>query len=539
MDWGRDGRLFGTFLHYNSSRTVASVFTAQTTAPTNPAAWTYETSAGTALTTNLPAFVYSDQPWLGSGPTPADPLATSVAVAYDNFNISYTNVEARAATSPGHDPIAFDRDAPEHVDGQRFNGTMNPGNRLAVGPDGTIWNVHQRVVTDTGTVKQLVYLVNASFDGGQTFAIGNSNHASGARTVTGNRLQLSGERREDRRCQRAAGRHRRDHRGLRHRKCMDRLRRAQHPVRRRPVVPRAGDEDREQPDRRHAARDLTRHHWVVPAFGCRSPQRRSRGAVHHPQRLDLLVDARSDDRWGCNPGQVHHPDVVHLAFPEQRSLEPADPRRLRPATRGRVRVLRRLPRARGGVNSVNSIDPYFLRATAFAACTPPAIAALAPAAVCAGAATFSLGLQGSGFTNGAVARAAGSLRDTTYVSPASVTMEVRASDVASPGPVPIDLIGAVPAGGRTNTLALIAEAPASSPGASLAGSRTVTDVQLDWDASAGATGYSVLRCTATAGACAPMPIASPATNSYLDPVVADSDSYWYLVAATNSCGAVP
>ena len=141
--------------------------------------------------------------------------------------------------------------------------------------------------------------------------------------------------------------------------------------------------------------------------------------------------------------------------------------------------------------------------------------------------------------NGAVARAAESLRSTTYASPASVTMDVHASDIASPGPVPIDLIGAVPAGGRTNTLALIAEAPAASPGASLVASRTVTDVQFDWAASAGATGYSVLRCTATGGACTPVPIASPPTNSYLDPVIADSDSYWYLVAATNSCGATP
>jgi cellulose 1,4-beta-cellobiosidase len=131
------------------------------------------------------------------------------------------------------------------------------------------------------------------------------------------------------------------------------------------------------------------------------------------------------------------------------------------------------------------------------------------------------------------------LRGTTYISPASVTMDVYASDIASPGLVSIDVIGAVPAGGRTNTLSLIAEAPADSPGASLAGSRTVTDVQLDWAASAGATGYSVLRCTATGGACTPVPIASPATNSYLDPVAADPDSYWYLVAATNSCGAVP
>ena len=539
MDWGRDGRLFATFLHYNSAGTVASVFTAQTTAPTNPAAWTYETAAGTALTTNLPAYVYSDQPWLGSGPTPADPLTTSVAVAYDNFNVSYTQVEARAATSPGHDPVAFDRDAPEHGDGQRFNGSMNPGNRLAVGPDGTIWNVHQRLVSDTGAVKQLVYLVTASFDGGQTFAIGNSNHASGARTVTGTVFSFQGNGAK------IGG-----------------------------VNALLGGIDAITVD------SVTGNAWIV--YGARSTQigidrlflvpvtkTGSSLTVGTPRAISpattgsylpsvavlpngevgvlFITLSGSTFSWmlvqTTDGGATLAKSTTLTSFTSPFPNSGASNQRIL----GDYIQLRAVgcefygafPARGAGVNSVNGIDPYFLRATAATECVPPAIAALVPPAVCAGGAEFSLGLQGSGFTNGAVARAAASLRDTTYVSSSSVTMEISASDIASPGPVPIDLIGAVPAGGRTNALSLVAEAPPDSPGASLVASRTVTDVQFDWAASVGATGYSVLRCTATGGACTPVPIASPATNSYLDPVIADSDSYWYVVAATNSCGAVP
>lgn len=539
MDWGRDGRLFGTFLHYNSAGTVASVYTAQTTSPTNPAAWTYETSGGTAQTTNLPAFIYSDQPWVWSGPTPGDVTATTVSVAYDNFNAPYTSVEARAASSPGHDPLAFDYDAPTNGDGQRFNDSMNPGNRLAIGPDGTIFNVHQRIVTDLGAVKQLVYLVTASFDGGQTFAIANSNHASGARTVTGTVYSFQGNG------SKIGG-----------------------------VNALLGGTDAITVD------PVTGNAWIV--YG-------ARGTQIGVDRLFLVPVTKSGTSLTVGTARAISPSTTGSYLPSVAVLPNGEVAVLFVTLSGSTfswmlvqttdggatlaksttltsftspfandgtsnqRILGdyvqlravgcefygAFPARGAGVNSVNSIDPYFLRATAATACAPPTIATLVPNAVCAGGASFSLGLQGTGFASGAVGRAAFSLRDTQYVSPASATMTVTASDIASAGLVRIDLMGAVPAGGLTNALPLLAETAAGSPGASLAGARNASNVQLDWSATAGATGYSVLRCTATGGACTPAPIASPATATYLDPVAADSETYWYLVAATNSCGAVP
>jgi hypothetical protein len=118
-------------------------------------------------------------------------------------------------------------------------------------------------------------------------------------------------------------------------------------------------------------------------------------------------------------------------------------------------------------------------------------------------------------------------------------MTVEAADIASPGTATIDLLGAVPAGGLTGGLPLVVEPPAASPGASLVAAKNGSDLRLDWAAAGGASRYDVLRCASTAGACAPAPLAAPAVNTYLDPVLANPDSYWYLIEAVNSCGGTP
>jgi beta-glucanase (GH16 family) len=60
-------------------------------------------------------------------------------------------------------------------------------------------------------------------------------------------------------------------------------------------------------------------------------------------------------------------------------------------------------------------------------------------------------------------------------------------------------------------------------------------VYLNWDASTtGAIGYNVKRATRSGGSYTN--VASPATNSYLDPDISNCASYYYVVSATNSFG---
>ena len=110
--------------------------------------------------------------------------------------------------------------------------------------------------------------------------------------------------------------------------------------------------------------------------------------------------------------------------------------------------------------------------------------------------------------------------------------------MASQGSVNVDLLNASPAAGLSGAVALPIESPAASPGASLLVSKGGGNIALAWNASAGATRYNVKRCTA-AGPCTPAPIATPATNAYSEPTEHDGHSYWYLIEAVNSCGAVP
>src|SRR5262245_6233102 len=168
MDWGRNGILYGTFLHVGGG--VQTVFSAQSTNPADPSAWVYRAPGGVAQATNLPAFVTVDQPWIHSGPLPGDNGQTHVAVAYDNFDAGFVNSQIRAADSPGASPLDFTREPAANSDFQQPNDGMNPGTRIAVGPDGKIFVVYQRYVGGASTIKQLTYLINVSIDGGQTWS---------------------------------------------------------------------------------------------------------------------------------------------------------------------------------------------------------------------------------------------------------------------------------------------------------------------------------------------------------------------------------
>jgi hypothetical protein len=198
------------------------------------------------------------------------------------------------------------------------------------------------------------------------------------------------------------------------------------------------------------------------------------------------------------------------------------------------------PAKGSGANSLTGIDPYFMSAPSQAPCTLPALTSLVPSSTCAGGPGLDVALKGTGFSSGATGRVSGALRTTTFNGTTQVTTAFQAADIALPGVATIDLLGAAPAGGLTGSLPFTIQAGPASPGASLLLTKNLSDVDLSWAASSGATSYAVHRCDATLGPCSPAPvIASPVANSYADPVLADGSSYWYTVDAVNVCGTAP
>lgn len=541
MDWGRNGVLYGTFLHYNVGATVQTVVSAESTNPTNPASWVYRTPLGVAQPTNLSSLIYVDQPWIWSGPLPGDNSQTNVSVAYDNFDSGFSFSEIRGADSPGASPLDFSRDAAENVDGQQYNDGMNPGTRTAVGPDGKIYTVFQRLVSvETGGVKKLTYLVTMSVDGGQTWSVANSDHASGAKIVAADVYSFQGNG------SKIGG-----------------------------VNALLGGVDAITVDRAGTV-------WVV--YGTRAtltgtdqlymvPITQIAGSltVGTPRLLTsatfnnylpaiavlpngevgtlflTLNPTTSQFAWRFSQWTNGAAIAKTTAFPGFTS-----PFASSGATNQRIfgdyiqvravgcTFYGTFPARGAGVNSVNSIDPYFMSAPSQNACSLPTLTAIVPPATCAGSPGFSLALQGTGFSNGATGRAQGALRTTGFVSTTQVNVAVRSADIAAPGIVNVDLLGAMPGGGLTGSLPLTVETLAASPGGTLRASPNGgVNVGLGWNAAARATSYSVRRCNATAGPCTPTAIATPATNSYDDGVLLDGNNYWYLIDAVNSCGSVP
>jgi len=538
MDWGRDGQLYGTFLHYNVGATVSTVFSAQATNPPDPASWIYRAPGGVSQSTNLPSFIYPDQPWLWSGPLPGDNSQTNVCVAYDNFDAAYTSSQMRAADSPGASPLNFLSDATTNADSLQFSDGMNPGTRIAVGPDGKIFNVYQRLVgTDPSGVKILTYLINVSTDGGLTWSVANSDHPSGAKIVAASAFSFQGNG------SKVGG-----------------------------VNALLGGVDAIAVDRNGAA-------WVV--YGARAT------LTSHDQLFLVKVTYSSGNLTVSAPVTLsastldsYLPAVAVLPNGEVGVLfltlsastfqwrfqqytsgttlnkttgfpSFTSPFANNGASNQRVfgdyiqvrsvgcNYLGTYPAKGAGPNSLTSIDPYFMSAPSQAPCALPTLTALVPSAVCAGGPGSNLALQGTGFSAGATGRIQSTLRNTTYNAPTQVTMALRPVDLAAPGVATINLLGALPAGGLTGSLPLTIETGAASPGATLLASPSAGNVGLSWAASLGATSYSVRRCNATLGPCGPAPIASPVTNSYPDPVLLDGNDYWYSVDSVNSCGAVP
>lgn len=82
----------------------------------------------------------------------------------------------------------------------------------------------------------------------------------------------------------------------------------------------------------------------------------------------------------------------------------------------------------------------------------PLITDLSPAAATAGAAAFTLTINGSNFVNGAVAQWNGADRATTFVSATKVTAAILGSDIATAGVANVTVSNPAPGGGLSNAL---------------------------------------------------------------------------------------
>jgi hypothetical protein len=538
LDWGRDGILSATFLHYGVNGSPQTVYSGQATDPVNPASWSYNVDGfGSAQPTSQPGLAFVDQPWIAGGPLISDPTKTSVSVAYDNFDGSFSFEEMRSASSHASSPLDFDTDAAVNADGQAAGDGMNPGHRIAVGPNGIVFDLFQRWgFNQTATVRSITYLLSVSTDGGATWHVGNSNHLSGAKIVaSGLSFQGNGSK-------------------------VGGVNALLGGITAITVDPATGvawlvygtRATATTADRlflvsaTYSSGNLTigTPHQISPATSSYLPG----VAVLSNGEIGVLFLSYDGTNFTyrfiqTNDGGVTIAKTTTLTtFTSPFTNNGASNQRIFGdylQVRAAGCTFYGAYAARGtGPNSVNSIDPWFMRAPAFAACADPTLTALSTHAACAGGPGFNVTITGTGFLPSGNGRFGGAQRPTTFLSPTQVQMAVPASDIASPGIALIDYLGAPPGGVLTSAQPLGIEPPAESTGDSLRITKSGANAALAWNQAQGASSYNVRRCTATSS-CTPQTIATPFAHTYLDPVLGNGSSYWYSIDAVNSCGAVP
>jgi hypothetical protein len=92
----------------------------------------------------------------------------------------------------------------------------------------------------------------------------------------------------------------------------------------------------------------------------------------------------------------------------------------------------------------------------------PFLGGIAPASVEAGAAGFTLTVDGAGFAEGSVVQLNGAGRPTTFVSPTRLKADISAADIASAGALQITVVNPAPGGGASNAATLTVNNPVPS-----------------------------------------------------------------------------
>jgi hypothetical protein len=82
----------------------------------------------------------------------------------------------------------------------------------------------------------------------------------------------------------------------------------------------------------------------------------------------------------------------------------------------------------------------------------PTLTSLSQSSAMAGAAAFTLTVQGSNFVNGSVVRFNGNNHTTSFVSSTQLTVQITAADIQSAGTASVSVFNPLPGGGQSNSL---------------------------------------------------------------------------------------
>lgn len=169
IEYGRGTQLFGII----QTDSPTNDYGGATTDPTDAEAWQWLLDdKGRAVQTNSARSAGdADQPWLRVGRDPGTPGQDNVYVAYDDFQVTPTDMRVAVARASNPPRFTIDRSA-----GVGPTGGINPGLRLAVDPRrGFVYSAFQQYVgTGAGDSVSIDYMLNRSADGGNTWGVNGS-----------------------------------------------------------------------------------------------------------------------------------------------------------------------------------------------------------------------------------------------------------------------------------------------------------------------------------------------------------------------------
>ena len=121
----------------------------------------------------------------------------------------------------------------------------------------------------------------------------------------------------------------------------------------------------------------------------------------------------------------------------------------------------------------------------------PTISSLSPSSKTAGAAAFTLTVNGEGFVEGSVVRWNGAARPTTYHSATRLSATIAAADIATAGTASVTVFNPEPGGGTSNSklFTINSGQDPATPTATAATNVTTNSFTANWNSAEGATGY--------------------------------------------------